>query len=434
MSRLGKTLGARAYGIAFLVLVLVFVWLTYAVFTKKFTPYDEVTLKTSSIGLSLPARADVKIRGVQVGEVLSATTDGDGAKLVLGLYPDQTSTIPENVSATILPKTLFGEKYVALDVPQDPKGTIQAGDTISQSQVAIELERVLNDLFPLLRTVRPEQLNYTLTAVANALEGRGEKIGQSFETLDGYLEKLNPRIPALIDSLDKLGKVSAVYESVTPDLTNLLRNTVTTTHTFESREQQVKALFNDVAGFSATAETFLKENGDNIVTLADQGRRILPLLARYSPEYKCFLAGAVASIHPNEQAFRNKVLHIILETLPRQPRTYNVSDQPSMNDHRGPFPYCGLMYAAINGKYGQDNLPPNSIVPKLNDGTNYSVPLGKRAAVGPSVSDVVVGTAQNKGPLNMAAAAVLGVPVRQVPDVASLLLGPLAQGKAVDVR
>src|SRR6476661_5942515 len=287
MGRLGKTLGARAYGIAFLVLVLVFVWLTYAVFTKKFTPYDEVTLKTSSIGLSLPARADVKIRGVQVGEVLSATTDGEGAKLVLGLYPDQTSTIPENVSATILPKTLFGEKYVALDVPQDPKGTIQAGDTIAQSQVAIELERVLNDLFPLLRTVQPEQLNYTLTAVANALEGRGEKIGQSFETLDGYLEKLNPRIPALIDSLDKLGKVSAVYESVTPELANLLRNTVTTTHTFESREQQVKQLFDDVAGFSGTAETFLKENGDNIVTLADQGRRILPLLARYSPEYKC---------------------------------------------------------------------------------------------------------------------------------------------------
>jgi phospholipid/cholesterol/gamma-HCH transport system substrate-binding protein len=170
------------------------------------------------------------------------------------------------------------------------------------------------------------------------------------------------------------------------------------------------------------------------VTLADQGRRILPLLARYAPEYKCFLAGAVASIHPNEQAFRNKVLHIIVETLPRQPRAYTPADQPRMNEHRGPFPYCGLMYDAINGKYGQDNLPPQSIVPKLNDGTNYAVPLGKRAAVGPTTSDAVIGTAQNKGVLNMAAAAVLEVPPRKVPDVASLLLGPLAQGKAVDVR
>ncbi len=43
--------------------------------------------------------------------------------------------------------------------------------------MAIEVERVLSDLYPLLRTVQPEQLNYTLTALADALEGRGEKLG-----------------------------------------------------------------------------------------------------------------------------------------------------------------------------------------------------------------------------------------------------------------
>ena len=63
--------------------------------------------------------------------------------------------------------------------------------------MAIEVERVLNDLFPLLRTVQPEQLNYTLTALANALEGRGEEIGQSLETLDSYLKRMNPEVPAL---------------------------------------------------------------------------------------------------------------------------------------------------------------------------------------------------------------------------------------------
>ena len=40
------------------------------IFTKKFVDYDEVTLQTSNIGLQLPSRADVKIRGVIVGEVL----------------------------------------------------------------------------------------------------------------------------------------------------------------------------------------------------------------------------------------------------------------------------------------------------------------------------------------------------------------------------
>ena len=433
-----KSMGPRVYGVAFLVLCVLFVWLTYAIFSKKFVSYDNVTLLSSNIGLSLPERADVKIRGVIVGEVLDTTTTGDGAKLTLGLYPDSIDLIPKNVSANILPKTLFGEKYVALEVPKQPSDQhISSGDTIRQSDVAIELERVINDLFPLLRTVQPEQLNYTLTAIANALEGRGEDLGQSLETLDSYLRRMNPEVPALVDDLTKLGQVSSTYESVVPDLTRLLRNTVTTTHTFESKEGQVKALFDDVAGFSGTAEQFLRKNGDNMVTLANQGAQILPLLARYSPEYRCFLRGAVASIYPNEQAFRDKTLHIVLETLQRQPRGYNTSDLPQNADQRGPFPYCNLMYRAVHGAYGQNHLVPKYVIPQIKDGSSYH--FGKRAPVGGAgtrtvMGDAVVGTAEEQQTLSLAAAPVLRVSPDEVPDVTTLLLGPLARGKQVDVR
>ena len=51
------------------------------IFTKQFVEYDAVTLQTSSIGLQLPERADVKFRGVNVGEVLAVDPDGDGAEL-----------------------------------------------------------------------------------------------------------------------------------------------------------------------------------------------------------------------------------------------------------------------------------------------------------------------------------------------------------------
>jgi phospholipid/cholesterol/gamma-HCH transport system substrate-binding protein len=424
-----RALRGRAYGVIFLALCLLFVWLTYAVFTKSFSDYDEVTLKSGKTGLSLPARADVKIRGVQVGEVLETTTDGDGAKLILGLYPDQRDTIPANVSARILPKTLFGEKYVSLEVPKAPAGeAIAPGAVITQSQVAIELEAVINDLFPLLRAVRPAELNYTLTALANALEGRGNEIGETLETLDSYLKRMNPEIPALVQSLDRLGSVSATYESVVPELTRLLRNTVKTTNTFESKEDQVQALFNNVTGLSGTAEAFLRKNDENIIRLADQGSRILPLVARYSPEFPCLFDGLVGAIPRNEQSFRNNTLHIVLETLVPQPRGYTAADQPVNGDRRGPFPYCDLMYKSINGGYSQENLPPRTLVPNINDGVNY--PLGKRTAVG----DAVGGTAAEQSVVDVAASAVLGVPVDEVPDLATLLLGPMARGMEVDVR
>ncbi len=110
----------KVLGVAFILMLLAGIWFTYAIFTKKFSEYDEVKLQTSKIGLQLPARADVKVRGVIVGEVLDFDTNADGAELTLGIYPDETETIPANVTGSIVPKTLFGEKYVALEIPEDP--------------------------------------------------------------------------------------------------------------------------------------------------------------------------------------------------------------------------------------------------------------------------------------------------------------------------
>ena len=114
--RLGQN--HKALGIVFLAMLLLGVYLTYGIFTKKFTDYAELTLRTSKIGLQLPTRADVKTRGVIVGEVLDFDSDAEGAVLTLGIYPDMLDTIPANVTGSIVPKTLFGEKYVSLEVPE----------------------------------------------------------------------------------------------------------------------------------------------------------------------------------------------------------------------------------------------------------------------------------------------------------------------------
>jgi phospholipid/cholesterol/gamma-HCH transport system substrate-binding protein len=146
----------KLLGVVFLAMLVGGVYLTYGIFTKKFTDYDEVTLQTSTIGLQLPARADVKIRGVIVGEVLEFDTVASGAELTLGIFPTERDSIPANVTGSIVPKTLFGEKYVSLVVPEDPApDPIRTGAVIERTAVATEVEQVLADLYPLLRTVQP---------------------------------------------------------------------------------------------------------------------------------------------------------------------------------------------------------------------------------------------------------------------------------------
>jgi phospholipid/cholesterol/gamma-HCH transport system substrate-binding protein len=371
--RVAVALEHRVLGVTFLSLLALFVWLTYAIFNKTFTDYVDVTLRASRTGLQLPNRADVKVRGMVVGAVVDRKVTTGGAVLTLGLFPGRLALIPANVTARILPKTLFVEKYVALQVPADPAGeSIRAGDVIRESKVAIEVQKVLRDFYPLLRTVQPAQLSYTLTSIADALEGRGEALGHNLVVLDDYLRRMNPQVPQLVEDLGKLASVSDTYSQVLPQVAQILRNSVVTGRTFVDREQKVKALFDDVAAFSSTSRAFLVANGDNIIRLSRLGQEQLPTYAKYAPEYPCLLKGIVGVIPRLEQAFRGYQLHINLETLPRQPRGYGPQDNPVYGADNGPSKDCNLL---LDFPYSQRHLPPTSMTPNFDDGVDQ--PLGK---------------------------------------------------------
>jgi len=423
--------GHRVLGVAFLVLLMLFGWATYAIFTKKFVDYVPVSLHTSSIGLQLPALADVKIRGVIVGDVREISSNGHGATLSLAIDPSKASVIPENTTARILPKTLFGEKYVALQVPKHPSPlSIEAGDVISESHVAIEVERVLNDIYPLLRTVQPAQLNYTLTAIADALEGRGEAIGQNLSTLDAYLKRTNPQVPLLVEDLTKLGQVSDTYREVAPELADLLRNSVKTGNTFVEKEAKVQALFDDVASFSSTSRDFLEQNGDNVIRLSQQGQAQLPLFAKYSSEYPCLLKGMVDWSPNMAQAYRDYTLHINLETLPNSPTGYSTADSPRYGAHNGP--HCSTLPAP---PYSQGRPGPQPAIHEVDDGvTGGHGKFRPRSAPGFDLTSGFAGTAAERSVVDALAAPAMGVPADEVPDVASLLFAPLARGTAVSLR
>lgn len=423
----------KALGVIFLALVVVSVYLTYATFTKKFAEYDEVKVQTSKIGLQLPSRADVKIRGVLVGEVLSTDADAEGATLTLGLFPDQVDTIPANVTASIVPKTLFGEKYVSLIVPDQPAGdSIRAGATIKRTQVATEVEEVLSDLYPLLRTVSPGELNMTLNALATALEGRGDQIGQNLETIDAYLTKLNPEIPALIEDLKLTAEVSDTYADVLPQIGDILQNTVTTTSTLETREAKLNQLLNDVSQFSGTARTFLENNGDNLIRLGEVSEAQLTVLSRYSTEFPCLLGGIVIAGERQAEAFRGFTLHIVLETLPNQPRAYTPDDAPRIGEDRGP-----TCLHLPNAPWSQDN--PVQRQPDFDDGVDS--PLGKGTQrVGASYAPDqpggyggYAGSPEESDLLAELLAPGLGTSADDVSDLGGLLVGPMARGATVSL-
>lgn len=378
----GKIFNNRVLGVAYILTLIAGVYLTYALFTKQFTSYDEVTLRADAAGLQLPSRADIKLRGKFVGEVLDVAGDDKGATITLGMYPDEIGNVPSDVSAAIVPKTLFGEKFIDLRTTDGLGGQpLKEGDTITQVDLPTEIEDVLGTVYPLLRTVEPAKINFTLNALATALEGRGSTLGDSLVTANDYLTRLNPELPQAIDDVRLLGQTSDVYASVLPQLGTLLRNSVTTIGTLEEREAQLRQTLDQVSSLAGTAQTFLENNGDNLVTAARLGRRQTNVLAFYSPEFPCLFRGLTKSTPMLAEIFRDTTLHINLELLTNQPRGFTPGDDPRYGARQKPTPdIISLCNAAVNGRYNQDNLIPRSLIPDFDDGVN-DASLGKRAAV-----------------------------------------------------
>ncbi len=410
----------RLYGVAFLTVLALLLSLAVAVYQQAFTSVVPVTLEADTLGNQLDPRADVKLRGLLVGEVRAVHADGTKATLDIALKPQYVSSIPSDVHARLLPKTLFGEKYVDLVAPAgavQPARPIRAGDVITQdrTKAGIEVQQLMNDLLPLLRTVRPGELNATLSAFATALEGRGDRIGGNLTRVEGYLRRLNPHLPSLKEDITRFADVAQVYGDAAPDLMRILRNTVTTSRTITEKKDQLASALSATATVAGTANDFLSENGDRLITLGRVSRPTLELFARYSPEYPCLFQGLARQEKASEDAFRGGEMRITLEVV-RPQGAYQPGEEPVYGERSGPD--CrGLPHPQVPGTK-----------PHLRDGTSAAGSGGAQ----PGGADVSATRAEQRA-VGSLVAPVMGVPADRVPPVATLLFGPLARGTAVSV-
>ncbi|MCW2537512.1 MAG: ABC-type transport system, mce-related protein [Modestobacter sp.] len=338
----GAVIRRRAQGLAFLVVLALLLGLSVATYRKAFSGAVTVLLETDSIGNQLQQASDVKVRGVLVGEVRDVSATGDGATIELAIAPEHLAEIPADVTARLLPKTLFGERFVSLVPPADP-GTerLADGDVITQdrSENAIELQRVVDDLLPLLQAVAPEDLSFTLGAVADALRGRGDDLGQNLADVGAYVGQLNTVLPQLQADISRIADVADTYDAAADDLLGVLDDLSVTSSTLVDQSEQLRRTFTVVDASADTATDFLTRNEANLISLAATSRPVLGLFAEYSPEYPCLLNGLSRFNPMITEAFGGDGdpalnLNITVTLPPRNP--YVPGDQPAYVDSSGP--------------------------------------------------------------------------------------------------
>src|SRR4051794_38245011 len=336
------TIRRRGQGLAFLVVLALLLGLAVASYNKAFTDVAHVTLETDTAGNQLQEASDVKVRGVIVGGGRNVAASMDGATIDLAINPDHLDRIPADVSARLLPKTLFGERFVSLVPPEKPSAKRLAdGDVIGQDRTenAIELQRVIDDMLPLLQAVEPRDLSYTLGAVADALRGRGNALGENLALTGRYTQQINTVLPQLQADISGLADFTDTYDSAADDLLAVLDNLAVTNTTIVDQAEQLRRTFTVGESSANVTAGFLETNERNLISLAETSRPVLGVFAKYSPEYPCLLNGLTRAAPMIGESFGRDGdpalnLNIVVTFPPRKP--YQPGDQPAYGDRSGP--------------------------------------------------------------------------------------------------
>ena len=438
----------RLQGVAFLAVLVTLLGLAVATYAGVFEDGVPVTLEVDRVGSQLSERSDVKVRGLIVGQVESIATEGaaSGATAQLRLDPEMVDMIPAGVSARLLPKTLFGETYVSLVLPEDvnPVGgvatPIAAGDVIPEdrSQTARELETALDGLLPLLQAVDPADLATTLGSLSLALEGRGADLGETLVRLQELTSGVEPALPDLQADITELADFSGNLADAAPDLLDALEDFTVTSRTVVEQRQDLQALFTGVTRASDDLRVFLDENRENLIALAAASRPTLESLARYAPEFPC-LFGQLAGLIPEaNRAFGvgtdKPGIHITLEIVNNRGKYEPNQDQPEYDDDRGPRCYPivvpGPQYPPDGPFEDGATAPPPPDDTPMGDPEDFGAETFGTSAAGYDGMGIPNSPGEQQVMAELVAAQNGGAP-EAVPGWSTMLVGPLDRGSEV---
>jgi phospholipid/cholesterol/gamma-HCH transport system substrate-binding protein len=419
-------------GVAFLTVIALLIGLSIATYEKKFDRVTMVTIHADRAGLQLARFGDVRVNGVLVGQVRSVDDDGKEAVIKVAVEPDAAKEIPANVGVQIIPTTLFGQKFISFVRPAAPEGSLHDGEVIPAGRVQtnVELSKILADLFPLLRAVQPAQLNYTLNALATALQGRGEELGRTLDQLDGYLGAISDKLPTLKQDLVSLADVADTYDLAAPDLIDVLGNVTVTSKTVIQKADDLEAFFGDVQGLATTSTRVLSDNGQNLIQVGRVTEPVLRLLAVYSPEYPCLIEGAAKYAPRLAETFAGNQVKQYIQFGTAQYDAYKPEDRPVYGEV-GHGPWCdGLPNPQVPAppvafKEGSDidEHPPTSDLPTLVTGGAQ-----RSRATGGAPTSGYAGTAAEKDVVNALLAGHTGRAADSYGALGSLLYGPVVRG------
>ena len=285
-------------GLATFVAIAALIAFSIGAFRGSFIPSAPVTVLSPRAGLVMNNNARVTMRGVEVGKVASIEALPNGQAAVhLAMDPSQLHLIPANVQVEMSSPTVFGAKYVQLTPPAEPSPQpLHAGQVLDAQHVTVEINTVFDQLTAVLSKIEPAKLNETLGALAKALNGRGEKLGNALVDLDEFFATVNRSLPALSNDVVMAPEVFNAYADAAPDLIKTVANATRLSQTIVDEQHNLDAFLVSVIGLADIGNDVV---GSNRQALTDVLHLLVPttdLTNEYHEALNCSLNGFVAAV------------------------------------------------------------------------------------------------------------------------------------------
>jgi virulence factor Mce-like protein len=273
-------------GAAALVAVIALIYFLALYLGGTFEPGYKVTATFARAGQLLRPGSDVKLRGVLVGAVSSIEIERSGkARIELRLFEEHA--IPDNVEAAIRAKTLFGEKFIELKIPeQSSSDRLRPGDEIPESRTIppIEVETVLEKGVPILNAVDPEAFGAALHALAEAFSGNEEHLRRATLQGEKLLTETERTLPALERNLVHLKHFAAALDQSDTELVEALGGLAAVGEVVRDHPDEFRRTVSSLVPLARDLGDVLNARRQDLADLAGKGRPVLEQVATRAPK------------------------------------------------------------------------------------------------------------------------------------------------------
>ena len=230
--------------------------------------------------------SDVVIAGAKAGSVQDISLDGNQTLVTIAL-DDAYAPAHADATVTVRPKSLLGEKYVALD--PGSSDVLGSGSRLPRTQVAraVELQDVVNSLDAPTR----EKLRTLIISLGGGLAGRGLDTNNTLLYGRQDLDHLAAITDTLAARDQDLQKVIQGLDQVTAELAKsdrraqlgeLIKNSETLLHSLSQQDAQIKTTLAQTNAALSRSDTSLSCTAAQLNDILRQAPATINLLSGIS--------------------------------------------------------------------------------------------------------------------------------------------------------